>query len=60
MTPNWIDWLVYRIFYWRWNRIFMQNDKLRSGFIRYWIFWERVAMPLERQTNLDEPLTQGD
>ena len=35
MNPNWLDWQIYSLFRWRWNKIFMNNPVLREMFISY-------------------------
>lgn len=32
ITPSRLDWLIYRLFYWRWNRILSNNPELLSFF----------------------------
>jgi hypothetical protein len=43
--PNWFDWLVYRLFYWRWNPILRENMPLRRRFMAYWEWWEKITGP---------------
>ncbi len=33
MKPNWLDFLVYRLYCWRWNRILASRPDLRELFI---------------------------
>lgn len=40
--PNWIDWLAYRFFRWRWNPLFRNNLKLRKAFVILWNFSEEI------------------
>jgi len=41
MRPNWFDYLVYRLFYWRWNPILSSRPDLRRGFLEYEEGWEK-------------------
>jgi hypothetical protein len=36
IKPNRLDWLIYKIFWWRWNRIFRENPQMREFFRDYW------------------------
>lgn len=42
MKPNVIDWIVYRLFRWRWNRLFNTNPKLRRAFVECWNLWQDI------------------
>lgn len=57
MKPTWFDWLIYRLFRWRWNRIFNSNKRLRRGFVECWNFWQDIesteAMRLKHWTDDD-------
>jgi hypothetical protein len=33
MKPNWFDWLIYRLYVWRWNPILATRPDLRELFI---------------------------
>jgi hypothetical protein len=33
LKPNWFDLLLYRVWYWRWNKIFASRSDLREIFI---------------------------
>lgn len=35
MKINWLDMLVYRLFYWRWNKILANRPDLREIFIAW-------------------------
>ena len=39
MKPNLIDWMIYRLFYWRWNKIFASNYGLLELFKLYMNSW---------------------
>jgi len=40
MKPSWFDMLIYRLFFWRWNRIFVARPDLWQIVVkngeRYW------------------------
>jgi hypothetical protein len=35
MNPGWLDWLIYRLFFWRWNRIFAARYDLWVQVVRH-------------------------
>ena len=37
------DMLIYRLFYWRWNKKLMNDDNLRSLFLRYLNSWDAIS-----------------
>lgn len=45
MKPNWFDWLVYRLFRWRWNKILKSRPKTKSGFIAHLQVWGDIPNP---------------
>ena len=51
MKPNLIDWMIYRLFYWRWNKILTHNDRLLEIFRLYvdtWSVRHGAVIPKER------------
>lgn len=40
---SWFDWLVYRLFYWRWGKILSENPDLRE----YLISWLKAYDALD-------------
>ncbi len=54
MRPNWLDWLVYHLFYWRWNHILAVRGDLRAVLRQTWEqyenqrqWWAKRWNPLE-------------
>lgn len=41
--PTRLDWLVYRLFRWRWNPILSQNPRLLRGLVAYLQAWHEEA-----------------
>lgn len=54
MKPNWLDMLVYRLYYWRWNKIYATNPAYREFFISWMKAYdvvdngEKVKVTIER------------
>jgi hypothetical protein len=47
---RWYDWLVYKLFYWRWNPILKRTPWMRKIFVNYllaWDFLQGVETPME-------------
>ena len=40
--PNWFDWLVYKVFRWRWNKIFIENEDYRKAYITLFMDWDHA------------------
>lgn len=47
MWPNWLDYLIYRIFRMRWNRIFASNQKMAVTFIVAMASWVEESWGVE-------------
>lgn len=45
IKPNWLDWLVYRLFFWRWNRILRGNRKMLNLLIERASAWRAANDP---------------
>jgi hypothetical protein len=39
VKPTLFDWFIYRLFYWRWNKILATNENLLTGFRMYMNSW---------------------
>jgi hypothetical protein len=43
---KWILWkfdmIIYKLFYWRWNRRLIEDDNLRKLFLSYFKSWETI------------------
>lgn len=39
--PGFLDWIVYRLFLWRWNPIFQDNPEMLQAFIQYMQQWRK-------------------
>jgi hypothetical protein len=51
MRPTKFDWLIYKIFYWRWNPILAQNERLREYFKVHFVSWEVLKGCLDITSN---------
>jgi hypothetical protein len=38
---RWFDGLIYRLFYWRWNKKLAENQELFDFFLNYMIEWKK-------------------
>ena len=50
--PNYFDWLVYRLFRWRWNPLMRNNPKLRRHFYSLCNEWEQKQVDLESKSTV--------
>lgn len=54
ISPTWFDWLVYRLFYWRWNLILAARPDLRAVYRQIWEQYETQRNFWASQWNPEE------
>lgn len=54
--PCWLDWMILRLFRWRWNPIFQENLEIFDRFFVNLALWRaQRAMEINNQPNTTEP-----
>ena len=62
--PTWFDYLIYRLFYWRWNPLMQKNLHLRQYFVDAWNFTQlfvpgpQLRMEFHATPPAEQPLTE--
>lgn len=59
MKPNYFDWIIYKLFRWRWNKILRANHGMRQCFRDHFIEHERfVGVPIPNG-NTENTIKEG-